>query len=73
MDTLVLNERTNLLIKLHSIMICMNDENAYMEWIEMVPDQPTREDFEDIAQDNEFFNEILEDFIKIFNEYKYAE
>lgn len=73
MDTLVLNERTNLLIKLHSIMICMNDENAYMEWIETVPDQPTREDFEDIAQDNEFFNEILEDFIKIFNEYKYAE
>ena len=73
MNTYQINERTNLLIKLHSIMICMNDENAYMEWIVTVPDEPTREDFKDIAQNNKFFNEVLEEFMRIFNEYKDAE
>lgn len=73
MNTYQINERTNLLIKLHSIMICMNDENAYMEWIVTVPDEPTREDFEDIAQDDKFFNEVLKEFMRIFNEYKDAE
>lgn len=73
MNTYQINERTNLLIKLHSIMICMNDENAYMEWIVTVLDEPTREDFEDIARDDKFFNEVLEEFMRIFNEYKDAE
>ncbi len=68
-----IESRTELLQKLNSIMQCMNDEECYMTWIYVVPDEATKEDFEDIASDDKFFDEVLELFLKLFKEYKYAE
>lgn len=62
--------RSNLLEKMHSIMMCMNHEDAYMEWIETVPDGATRMDFEDIASDDKFFEDVLDEFVRIFSYYK---
>jgi len=70
MNTYLIESRTNLLIKLHSIMVCMNDEECYMSWILTVPDEPTREDFEDIAKDDKFFHEVLTRFHSLFGTYK---
>jgi len=68
------NSRMRLLMTLHDIILNMNDEIAYDEWIrDDIPDEPSWEDFEEIALDDEFFNEVLEDFIRIFKTYKYAE
>ena len=65
--------RAILLAKLNSILRMMNDELAYMTWIETVPDEATFEDFKDIANDDEFFAEVLEEFQRLFALYKYAE
>jgi len=67
------NSRTKLLKTLHNIMINMNDENAYMTWIYIVPDEPTEDDFIDIACNDKDFEDVLNLFIRLFSEYKYAE
>ena len=67
------DSRTKLLKTLHNIMINMNDENAYMTWIYIVPDEPTEEDFVSIACNDKDFEEVLDLFISLFTEYKYAE
>ena len=70
MNKYLLKSRVELLTKLHSIMMNMNDEEAYMSWIMTVPDEPTREDFEDIAKDDKFFHEVLTRFHALFGTYK---
>lgn len=67
------DSRTKLLKTLHEIIMNMNDENAYMTWIYIVPDGATEEDFIDMACDDKFFEEVLDLFVKLFSEYKYAE
>lgn len=70
MNKYLLNSRVELLKKLHSIMMNMNDEEAYMSWIIIVPDEPTQEDFESIAEDDKFFHEVLTRFHSLFGTYK---
>ena len=72
-STSFITSRAILLAKLNSIMRMMNDELAYMTWIEVVPDEATFEDFKDIASDDKFFAEVLEEFQRLFALYKYAE
>ena len=71
--TSFVESRVILLKKLDSIMRCMNDEECYMTWILTVPDEATKEDFEDIAGDDEFFDEVLELFLRLFAWYKSTE
>lgn len=61
-------DRVALLKKLHDIMLNMSDENAYFDWIIYMPDEPTEEDFEDIAESRDYL-EYLEEFIEIFRTY----
>ena len=68
-----IESRVELLQKLDSIMRNMNDEECYMTWILTVPDEATTEDFEDIAGDDEFFDEVLELFLRLFAWYKSTE
>ena len=42
---------------MHNMMLLVNDEDYYMTWIAVVPDEPTEEDFEEMAEDTEFYNE----------------
>lgn len=54
---------------MNAIIISMNDERAYEEWIWTVPDQPTESDFQYIADEPILFEETINEFIRIFNKY----
>lgn len=71
--TSFVESRIILLKKLNSIIKMMNDELAYMTWIELVPDEATISDFESIAEDDKAFDEVLNEFQRLFALYKYAE
>lgn len=50
--------RMNLVGGMNEYVKCMNDENAYMAWIMIVPDEVTEEDLQDIAEDDKQFNDV---------------
>lgn len=57
--------RVNQLRAMHQLMIDANDESIYMTWICHVPDCPSEEDFEDIAMNDEEYNECFDLFVKL--------
>ena len=50
---------------MHQLMLEANDENIYMTWIYLMPDCPSKEDFESIAIDDEQYNECFDLFVKL--------
>ena len=50
---------------MHELMCQANDENIYMTWIYLMPDEPSEEDFEYIASDDEAYNECFDLFVKL--------
>lgn len=52
---------------MHECVMCANDENLYMNWVLTVPDEPTKEDFEDIADDKKMYNEVCDLFVRIIS------
>ena len=52
-------KRTALLKRMHNVISNISNEDYYMAWIYIMPDEPTEEDFIDIAEDDSIFNEIL--------------
>lgn len=65
----MVDERIKLLERLHEVVRNMNHEDAYMVWTFVVPDEPTKEDFAEIASNEEDFEVVLNLFKKIFNRY----
>lgn len=63
------NERADFVRSINNIMTHMNDENAYMEWIQVVPDGATQEDFEAIADDEDLFDETVYLFKDLMERY----
>ena len=47
---------------MHELVRLANDENLYMRWIYLVPDEPIEDDFFEIALNDELY----EDTIKLF-------
>lgn len=63
--------RAEMLKSLHEIMMNMNNEDAYDEWIVCgVPDGATDEDFTEIAEDKEEWLYMVKLFASIYNQYK---
>lgn len=61
-----LKRMTDILVSMHEIVMGLNDERGYFEnWIYLVPDGATREDFEDIAQDQEMLDGVVDLFVEI--------
>lgn len=57
---------------MHSLMMNTNDEEIYMTWIALgVPDCPREDDFEDIAEDDESYNECFDLFIRLIADKDY--
>ena len=54
--------RLNQLKAMHSLMCEANDENIYMAWILVMPDEPSEDDFQYIALDEELYNECWDRF-----------
>lgn len=66
-----INRKIEMIKAMNCIIQNMNNEVAYMIWINLIPDQATEEDFFDCAEDEEIFidacnlfKELMEDFSK---------
>lgn len=58
--------------EMHNRMLDEDDEDIYMEWITYgVPDEPTEDNFESIAEDDAAFKECFELFLKLISEPDY--
>lgn len=64
-----MEKRIEELKQMHERMMNMNHEDAYMWWIEVVPDEPSEDDFRDIAEDDESFAEVKDLYLKILTKY----
>jgi hypothetical protein len=56
---------------MHDVIRCANDEEIYFTWIELIPDEPRRDDFESVAESDEEYNEIVDLFIKLVSKKGY--
>lgn len=51
---------------MHDTMCFANDENLYMRWVTYgVPDCPSEDDFESIAECDESYNETVDLFVRL--------
>lgn len=58
--------RVHVLEAMHSIIESLNDESYYFnKWLFIVPEAPTREDFEVIATDQDYFDTAVKTFFRI--------
>ena len=64
-----MHSRIKLISAMHEIMKSMNNEDAYMEWIYIVPDEPSEDDFRSIAESDEDMAECEEAFFRIIKRY----
>lgn len=69
------NDRLNAIIAMNILVCDMNDETAHSEWICLVPDCATEQDFMDFAlndegtEENELFNDAVKTFKRLWEEY----
>ena len=61
--------RYELMKSMHNVICAMNNEEAYFRWVYIVPDCPTDEDLQDIAEDDEEFEEVCMFFRELVAEY----
>ena len=64
-----LEERVTLLKNMDYQVKMIEDENAYMEWINHISDEPDEEDFLEIAEDLEEFHSACVLFCKLMTKY----
>ena len=57
--------RVEQLKSMHNLMRYANDESIYMTWIYRVPDEPSDDDFVDIAINDEEYNACFDLFLKL--------
>ena len=63
--------RKGLLVQMHEyISFHIADEDAYERWISIVPDEPTEEDLEFIADDDELWTMACTTFGKLVKRYE---
>ena len=64
-----IKSRIDQLKAMHKVMVNSNDENLYMFWITGgVPDCPTDDDFEFMAEDDECYNEACDLFADLIKD-----
>lgn len=54
---------------MHTIVTALNNEEAYMKWIYIVPDEADEDDLKDIAEDEELFELTVKCFKGIMKHY----
>ena len=62
-------ERYKLMKAMNTIVRTMNNEDAYYEWINIVPDEADDNELMDIAQDDELFADSCNAFKSIMQAY----
>ena len=64
-----MRERYEIMKAMHILVMAMNNEDAYLEWILTVPDEASDDDLMDIATDDELFAEACAAFKSAMQEY----
>ena len=64
-----MKQRLKNITRMHNIMTRMNNEEAYMAWITLVPDEPSEEDLKDIAEDVDNYDECVTLFLRLLDIY----
>ena len=64
-----MRERYEIMKAMNSLIMALNNEDAYMEWIMTVPDEASDDDLMDIATDDELFAEACAAFKSAMQEY----
>lgn len=68
MNKVTRETRIEQLKEMHSLMLNANDESIYMTWIMgYIPDEPTEEDFIDCAENDDWYNETIDKFIRLIS------
>lgn len=62
-------QRRLLIQSMNEIVSWLNNEEAYGEWITVVPDMATDDDFEYIAQEDELYTDATKLFLRIMKDY----
>lgn len=62
-------DRADFVRSMNNIITHLNDEEAYMKWIQVVPDGAIQEDFETIADDEELFDGTVYLFKDLMEKY----
>ena len=71
MKSSMLKVRKDLLKQMHEyVRLHIDDEEAYMDWIIFVPDEPDEEDFENLAEDEELWKCCCRLFGKLIKRYE---
>ena len=60
--------RINQLKAMHTLMQEANDEEIYYSWIDVMPDEPSEEDFREIAMNDKAYHECFDKFEKLIGE-----
>ena len=63
------DDRTDFVRSMDNIITHLNDEDAYMKWVQVVPDGATQEDFETIADDEDLFDSTVYLFKDLMGRY----
>lgn len=63
------DDRTDFVRSMDNIITHLNDEDAYMKWVQLVPDGATQEDFETIADDEDLFDSTVYLFKDLMDRY----
>lgn len=67
----MIKTKMNLLQQMHNFILNIGDEEIYEEWVTFcIPDEPSEDDYEFIANDETLWNEITEKFIQIIKHTK---
>lgn len=64
-----MRERYEIMKAMNTLVMAMNNEDAYMEWILTVPDQATDDDLMDIAKDDGLFADACAAFKSAMHDY----
>lgn len=65
MDEIKIKMRADQMQAMHEVIRNANDEGIYMTWIYLVPDEPSRDDFEFMAESDETYKEVCDLFVKL--------
>lgn len=63
--------RADQLEAMHKVMTCANDEELYFSWILAIPDEPSREDFESLAENEDDYKSIVHLFLQLVGNKNY--
>lgn len=71
MSEIKIRMRADQLEAMHRVIQSANDEELYYAWILVVPDEPSREDFEELAADDADYNEVCDLFVRLIQDHNY--